>query len=216
MMYDKLYQYLLQHKELPVPGIGTFLLERKPAEGDFTNKQIKAPSYSIALQAASHIPGKEFFNWLAGALGITDREAIFRFNDFAFDMRKQISDGAVINWNGVGTLNKGLGGDVKFVSSVAGMIFEGPVTAEKVIRERAEHMIRVGEDEKTSVEMTEMLNNKVETKSYWWAYALAVGLLATVFIGWYLSENGMAVSSIANGQKLVPLETPAATYRIIQ
>ena len=216
MMYDKLYQYLLQHKELPVPGIGTFLLERKPAEGDFPNKQIKAPSYSIALQAASHIPGKGFFNWLAGALGITDREAIFRFNDFAFDMRKQISDGAVINWNGVGTLNKGLGGDVKFVSSVTGLIFERPVTAEKVIRERAEHIIRVGEDEKTSVEMTEMLNNKVETKSYWWAYALVVGLLATVFIGWYLSENGMAVSSIANGQKLVPLETPAATYRIIQ
>lgn len=216
-MYEKLYQYLLQHKELPVPGIGTFLVERKSAEGDFPNKQIKGPAYSIVLEAASHVPGKDFFNWLAGALGITDREAIFRFNDFAFDMRKQVSDGCVINWNGVGALNKGLAGDVKFTPSVAaGITIEKPVIAEKVIRERAEHMIRVGEDEKTSVEMTEMLSYKEESKSYWWAYALAVGLLATVFIGWFLSENGLAVSSIANGKKLVPLETSTAHYRVIQ
>ena len=216
MMYDKLYQYLLQHKELPLPGIGTFLLERKPAEGDFPNKQIKAPAYSIVLQTASYVPGKGFFNWLAGALGITDREAIFRFNDFAFGMRKQISDGNIINWNGVGTLNKGLGGDIKFVPSISEMIFERPVNAEKVIREKAEHMVRVGEDEKTSVEMTEMLSQKEEKKSYWWAYALAVALFATIFIGWYLSEHGVDVSSIANGQKLVPMETPTATYEVLQ
>lgn len=215
-MYDKLYQYLLQHKELPVPGIGTFLLERKPAEGDFPSKQIKAPSYSIALQAASQVPGKGFFNWLAGALGITDREAIFRFNDFAFDMRRQISDGSIINWNAVGILNRGLAGDVKFTPSISEMVFEKPVTAEKVIRERAEHMVRVGEDEKTSVEMTEMLSYKEEKKSYWWAYALAVALLATIFIGWYLSENGVDIFSIANGQKLAPMETPAATYQVTQ
>ena len=215
-MYDKLYLYLLQHKELPVPGIGTFLLERKPAEGDFPNKQIKAPSYSIALQAASHVPGKDFFNWLASSLGITDREAIFRFNDFAFDMRRQISDGNVINWNGIGTLNRGLADDVKFTPSISEMVFEKPVAAEKVIRERAEHMIRVGEDDKTSAEMKEMLSHKEEKKSYWWAYALAVGLLATIFIGWYLSEHGVDVSSIANGQKLVPVETPSGIYQIIQ
>lgn len=214
MMYDKLYLYLLQHKELPVPGIGTFLLERKSAEGDFPNKQIKPPSYSVILQSNSHVPGKNFFTWLAYTLGITDREAIFRFNDFAFDMRKQISEGSVINWNGVGTLNKGLTGDVKLTPSITEMIFEKPVAAEKVIRERAEHMIRVGEDQKTSVEMTEMLSHKGEEKSYWWAYALGLALVAILFIGWHLSENGLDVASTANGQKLVPVET-STTYQVL-
>ena len=214
MMYDKLYQYLLQHKELPVPGIGTFLLERVPAEIDFPSRKINPPSYAVSLQPASHVPGKNFFYWLAQSLGISDREAIFRFNDFAFDIKKQISDGTIINWNGVGTLNKGLGGDVKFTASTTAVALLAPVAADKVIREKAEHMVRVGEDEKTSAEMTEMLNQQEEKKSYWWAYAMAVGLLATIFIGWYFSENGLEISSMANRQKSFPLEA-GATYQTL-
>jgi|CXWL01.1.fsa_nt_gi hypothetical protein len=214
MMYSELYQYLIQHKELPVPGIGTFLLERKSAEVDFPNKKINPPSYAVALQPGSYVPGKLFFGWLAHALGISDREAIFRFNDFAFDMKKQISDGTVINWGGIGQLNKGLAGDVKFTPSAPELIFEKPINAEKVIREKSEHMVRVGEDEMTSAEMTEMLSHKEEKKSYWWAYALAVALLATMFIGWYFSEHGVDVSATANRQKPVPMEA-GATYHTL-
>jgi hypothetical protein len=66
-MYSELYQYLLQHKELPVPGIGTFLLERKSARVDFPNKLINPPSYTIALQPGSYVPGQGFFSWLAAS-----------------------------------------------------------------------------------------------------------------------------------------------------
>jgi len=214
MMYTKLYQYLLQHKQLPVPGIGTFLLERKSAEIDFFNKKIDPPSYAVALDPGSHLPGQHFFKWLANALGVSDREAIFRFNDFAFDMKKQIGEGHVINWNGIGTLNKGLGGDVKLTPSAIEMVFEKPVVAEKVIREKAEHMVRVGEDERTSVEMTEMLSQKEEKKSQWWIYALALALLSIMFLGWYFSEHGVDISSAANGQALIPQEAGAG-YQIL-
>lgn len=213
-MYDKLYQYLIQHKELPVPGIGTFLLERKSAVIDFPNKKINPPSYTISLEAASHLPAPFFFNWLALTLGISGREAIFRFNDFSFDMKKQISEGSVINWKGVGSLTKDISGGVRFTPSESVLVFEKPIAAEKVIRERAEHMIRVGEDEKTSGEMTEMLNQKEEKQSYWWAFPLAVVLLAGMFIGWYFFENGLDITSTANRQKTIP-QAAEATYQIL-
>ena len=213
MMYTTLYQYLLQHKELPVPGIGTFLLERKPAEVDFPNKKMNPPAYTIALKQASHLPEKGFFYWLAQTLHITDREAVFRFNDFAFELKKQLMDGDSITWHQVGTLSKGLSSDVKFfpANEVSG---EKPITAEKVIREKAEHMVRVGEDQKTSAEMMEMLNQPGQKKSYWWAYALALILLSLVFIGWYLSEHGVDISSAANGKLLTPGQSEA-TYRLL-
>ncbi len=214
MMYAELYQYLIQYKQLPVPGIGTFLLERKPAALDFASKKIYPPSYTLALNPGSYLPGQRFFSWLANALGISNREAIFRFNDFAFDLKKQISEGSVINWKGVGTLNKGLDGNVKLTAAVTELVVEEPVTAEKIIREKAEHMVRVGEDQKTSVEMTEMLSQKEEKRSSWWVYALAVALLAIMFIGWYFSEHGIDISSTANGQQLVPQEA-GATYQIL-
>ena len=214
MMYTQLYQYLLQHKQLPVPGIGTFLMERKSAAIDFFNKKINPPSYAVALDPGSHLPGQHFFKWLATALGISDREAIFRFNDFAFDLKKQIGEGFVINWNGIGTLNKGLGGDVKLTPVATELVFEKSVIAEKVIREKADHRVRVGEEEKTSVEMTEMLSQKEEKKLQWWIYALAVALLSLMFLGWYFSENGVDISAAANGQQLIPQEA-GVTYQIL-
>lgn len=206
MMYAELYQYFILHKRLSVPGVGTFFMERKPAENDFLNRQIKAPVHSVAFANSFDTVSKKFFAWLGNALHISDRDAVMRFNDFAFDMKKQISDGATISWNGLGVLSKGLAGEIKFIPQQL-LIDESPVTAEKVIREKAEHMVRVGEDQKTSVEMTEMLTKTETKRSLWWVLPLAIGLLAIVFICWHLSEHGVDVSSTANTTKLVPMET---------
>ena len=142
MMYAALYQYFIQHNRLAVPGVGTFLLERKPAVNDFVNKQIDPPAYSVALQPSVDPPSINFFKWLAGALHISDHEAIIRFNDFVFETKKQITDGDTIDWQGVGTIRKGLAGEMKF-SPATDSAIEKPVAAEKVIRDKAEHMVRV-------------------------------------------------------------------------
>jgi hypothetical protein len=213
MMYETLYQYLIHHKRLAVPGVGTFLLERNSAEGDFVNKQIKSPFYSVSLQNTTISPPVNFFKWLAGAFHISDHDAIIRFNDFVFDLKRQIAGGDTINWNGVGTLSKGLNSEIKFVPSIIPAI-EKPVAAEKVIREKAAHMVRVGEDQKTSAEMTDMLNQPEVKKNNWWIMALIVGLLALIFICWHVYQHGIDVFSAANNMKLVPMEA-AASYEVL-
>jgi hypothetical protein len=214
-MYTELYQYLLLNKQLAVPGIGTFLLERKPAESDFFNKKINPPFFSISLQFPAKTPSEKFYQWLSGSLGISQSTAIDVFNDFAMDIKSKINNGEIIDWNGVGTLSKGLAGEIKFKSSVDKLVDENSVIAEKVIREKAEHMVRVGEDQKTSAEMVEMLNHPVEKKSYWWAYALTLALLSIIFISLYLSKHGVNVAATANGKTIVP-EQVGATYKILQ
>lgn len=211
-MYPELYQYLLQHKKLALPGIGTFMVERKPAEIDFPNKLMLPPVYSLVMQPLALIPSGKFFNWLGAVLGISQMDAVVRFNDFVFEVKKQIEKGDAISWNGVGTITKGLAGDIKFQPHEF-TIAEQPVAAVKVLREKAEHTVRVGEDEKTSAEMEEMLAKPEASKSWWWVYALAIGLLAVIFIGWYFSEHGVDLSSTANSQRLAPAVPPSATYK---
>lgn len=207
-MYEELYRYFIQHKKLAVPGVGTFLLERKPAVSDFVNKQINPPFYAITLQAAVDPPSIHFFKWLAAALHISDHDAIIRFNDYVFDFKKQINDGSTIEWHAMGAISKDLAGEMKFAPAIRPAL-EKPVLAEKVIREKSEHMVRVGEDQKTSAEMTEMLNQPDAKRSKWWIAALIAGLLALSFIGWYFYEHGIDVSSTANSMKLVPMEATA-------
>lgn len=213
-MYAELYQYLILNKELPVPGIGTFLLERKPAQGDFPNRQIIPPVYSVTLQQNVSSPSKNFFGWLGNALEVTDRDAIIRFNNFVFDMKRQITGGDIIQWSGVGTLSKGLTGEIKFTGAAVASP-ETPVAAEKVIREKAEHMVRVGEDERSSAEMTAALAKTVIKRSYWWIPALMIFILAAGFTGWYFYANGIDVSSAGNTMKFAPTEADVP-YNIIQ
>ena len=210
MMYAELYQYLILHKQLPVPGIGTFLLERKPAQGDFLNKQILAPVYSVPLQQNTSNPSMSFFGWLGSAFGISDRDAVIRFNDFVFDMKRQITGGDTILWHGVGTLSKELTGGIKFADAGVTSL-ETPVTTEKVIREKSEHMVRVGEDERSSTEMTAVLTKTISKKSYWWIPALIIFILTVGFIGWYFYTNGFDVTSTGNTTKLMPSGTEVSS-----
>ena len=214
MMYAELYQYLIHHKQLSVPGIGSFLLNRKPAEVDFPNKRINPPSWSVTFHFPASPSSNSFFYWLGHVMGVSEREAVIRFNDFAFDMRKQIINGSNIYWRGVGTFTKGLAGDIRFSPEEGGLATQQPVPAEKVIRERSDHMVRVGEDERTSAEMVEMLSHADEKKSYWWAWALVAGLLAIVIAGWHFSENGIQVSATGNNAKISPKEA-TATYKTL-
>ena len=211
-MNETLYQYFIQHKQLNVPGIGTFLLERTAAATDFPNKQLQPAAYSIALHHTTATPSKNFFAWLSAALHISDREAVVKFNDFAFDLKKKISEGNKVEWNGIGLLSAGLAGETRFEPALRNTSFQTAVHAEKITRENASHTVRVGEDEKTSEEMTELLSHSEREKNNWWITAMIIALLSFLFIGWYLSEHGVNPAATGSGKK-VPSATVTETYK---
>ncbi len=212
-MYAELYRYLISHKNLPVPGIGIFLIKRYPANDDFPGKKIDPPSYSFILDPADKTPPTNFFKWLAHSLAISDHDAVLSFNDFAFNLKNQLSNGDVVNWNNVGTLSKELSGGIRFLPHEK-ITLEKPVLAEKVIRQKAEHMVRVGEDERTSGEMSELLSKEEEKKSIWWAAALVLAIISVIFLGWYFSENGIKISTTGNTQKTNIIEA-TSTYKLL-
>jgi hypothetical protein len=158
------------------------------------------------MQQKAGQPSAKFFKWLGNSLSVSDRDAVIRFNDFLFELRKQVNNGDSIEWSGIGCLNKGLGGEIRFLPS-GKIITEKPVTAEKVIRQKAEHTVRVGEDEKTSAEMHDMLSNTAPEKSYWWIAPLIIALLAAAFTGWHIAGNGFNADSFGNKTKLKTTET---------
>jgi len=214
-MYSDLYEYLILNKQLSVPGIGTFLVERKPAGTDITYRQIKPPLYSISLNQGSETPAKKFFYWLADKLNISYHEAIVRFNGFAYDLKNEVLSGNKVKWDQVGMFSKGISGEIRFESFLKEYNFDPPVSATRMIREKAVHNVRVGEEEKTSLEMTEWLNPDDQRKTYWWAYPLIAAILFVIVMGIYFSQQGFNQSSASNRQKLSPQKAPDA-YRLLK
>ena len=207
MMYQLLYQYFITYNQLILPGTGTLMLEKNSATGDFAARLVRPPVYTVVFQANSEKPPTSFFNWLSAGLNTSVQEAVIRFNDFAFQLRQQIAAGDIIQWKGIGVLQKGLGAEARFTPDLTENAFAEPVIAEKVLRDKADHMVRVGEDQKTSAEMTAMLNKPEMQKSGWWIIALVLGILSLGFIGWHFYNHGFEPAATANSCKLVPMES---------
>ena len=200
-MYSQLHRYFILHRKLNLPGIGNFILERKPAEADFVNKCIHPPVYSVSLQLEEDKAPHKFYTWIAAAFNISENEAVIKFNEFLYEMKNKINSGTAIEWSGFGVLKKGLGGGINFTGQAIESV-EKAVPAQKIIRENAEHSVLVGERERTSAEMSEFLNQPDAKRSLWWVLPVAAALLAFIFIAWYFSENGTGISSVSNNQKV--------------
>ncbi|HET6995596.1 MAG TPA: hypothetical protein VFI06_11475 [Chitinophagaceae bacterium] len=214
-MYQDLYEYLVLHRQLSIPGIGTIQLERKPAGTDITHRQISPPVYSISLDTGSETPTKRLFHWLGERFHIHYHEAIVRFNSFSYDFKQQVLAGNKVDWANVGTFSKGMSGDIRFEPAIKDHRFDPPVSAARMIREKAVHTVRVGEQEKTSVEMSEWLHPEEQRRSFWWAPVLIVAIILVTILSIYISQNGCNPSSAGNQKTVTPLK-PDSVYTLLK
>jgi hypothetical protein len=211
MMFESLYLFLIRQKQLCLPGIGTLSLQTSPAVAEFVDRSFLAPQFSFVFEE-KEFSTKKIFSWLAASFGITEREAVIKFNDFLFDLKREVETGNRVTWNGVGSFSRTAGGIV-FHPEKKNARFQHPVVAEKVIRENAEHTMLVGEREKTSTQMTQMLSGKApiaveEKRSHWWLWPLVLIIISFIFLGWYFSAHGVNVSSTGNSTHLKVDEAP--------
>lgn len=197
-MQNTLYEFLVLNKKLSLPGIGTFRLKQNSSQLDFTNKQFTAPSYYFTLETTTDTPSKKTFEWLSSALGITEWDAIKSLNDFSVSLKNKIADGGEISWENVGVIKRDVAGNLKLISNTISLKNEQPVIAVKVIREKAEHTVLVGEQEKSAIEMEEYFADHGSKRNYSWVIAVVITFLAVMFIGWYFSEKGFKPSSAGN------------------
>lgn len=197
-MQTALYEFLVLNKKISLPGIGTISLQRTSSNLDFTIRQIIPPKFLYSLDSRKDSPSKELFEWLSSSLKISEWEAIKAVNDFSQSFKNELAEKKQVSWNNIGVFKKDGAGNLKLVADTLVAQTEKPVVAEKVIRERAEHTILVGEKERSVVEMEEYFAEATQKRNYAWVIAIVLVVLSVMFIGWYFSEKGFRPSSAGN------------------
>lgn len=207
-MHGELHQYLVLHQRLDLPGIGTFCIEKKPSWFDFTAKAVYPPVFTIVLQAENKTPSKNFFHWLGDRLGVSERDAVIRFNDFLFGLKKDLAEGQALQWPGIGMLSRNRAGEIRFETGVKDYSPATAAPAAQVLRQNAEHTVLAGEQETEPAAIKEeAIEGPEQQDRGWWVAALATGILAAGFIAYYFSTHGFGHGAAANRQKIVPQST---------
>ena len=193
-MFQLLYKYLVLHKKASVPGLGVIYIETKPARLDFVNKLFVGPASHINFKADTFADDKRFYTFISHEQRVEVTEAAVRYSDFVNALRKKLAEESSVELPGIGVLSQRAEGDLFFKETVRIEEYFPPVTAERVIRDNAEHHILVGENTKTNTEMKEVLVDEVQEEShardYWWLFAIALGIIGIATIVYYYLHNG--------------------------
>ncbi|WP_276486115.1 hypothetical protein [Paraflavitalea pollutisoli] len=206
-MIEALTSYLLQHKSISIPGLGTVYIERIPAQTDFVNKQILPPSYHFRFDKYFDAPDKDFFTYLAQQKDMADYEAIKWYNEWAYDLRNRLRTEEAVEWKGVGALRKDASGEIVFEAAGAISSPQQPAHATRVIHSKTQHTMLVGDREVTRefmpVESMDATEEEVPVKDKtWWIYALILTFIALSAIFFHYYKNGFSINSTGNQQHI--------------
>lgn len=206
-MTEVLTSYLLQHKSISIPGLGSVYIERIPAQTDFVNKRIIPPSYHFRFDKYFDAPDKEFFTYLAQQKDIADYEAIKWYNEWAYQLRNRLRNNETEEWPGIGTLKKDLSGDIVFEAAGAIASLQEPAPANRVIQAHAQHTMLVGDREVTreitAADTSEYLYEETHReKDSWWIYALIIAAIALSAIFFHFYKNGFTPAATGNQERV--------------
>jgi hypothetical protein len=185
-MNQYLVKYFALNKKLILPGIGSFNTATQPAQLEFVEKTLHAPAHSITFKQDETADDSNFISFLIKETGLGQFEASNKFNYFIMQLKEKLQSGIALQLPGLGVLTNN-GDHYSFTGETLQQFFPG-ITAERVIRQNAQHSIRVGEDQKTSAEMHEILHKETE-QDRWWIGAIVLGVIGVAAILYhYLSK----------------------------
>ncbi|WP_153800694.1 hypothetical protein [Foetidibacter luteolus] len=188
-MYEALHNYLVLHKQLNLPGIGMLRLEQEPARLDFIEKTLHSPKPAIHFLTDTPAPARHFYQYLSRWFSFEETDTIRRFNEFVFDLKSDIAGKGKAILPGIGTIAKNQAGAYTFqTEDIAVEQYFPSIRAERVLRENAEHNIRVGEDEKTSTQMQELLSEKPQSQRWWIAAVILAAAGIAVIVYYHLTH----------------------------
>ena len=206
-MVDLVLRYLSFQKKVSLQGIGTFSVEHLPARLDFPNRLLYAPVFILHYSSSAAGADEKFEHWLQKELNADKEEVKALQQNLSAEFQRNLSEKGEMTLNGLGVFTKDEQKVLHF-SSLYETVKGNPVPAEKIIRKNTSHSILVGEQEKTSEEMTELLTGtKRKPLNLWWMIALALFLSAIIGILLFANYSPQW-SKQGNNKKLKLNEAP--------
>ncbi len=206
-----LNQYLFQHRNISIPGLGTLHMDRVPARTDFVNRQLLAPGYIFRFDKYFDAPDTAFFTYLSSKMLLPDFEAIRWYNEFAYELRARIRNREKAYWEGLGEFRADDNGEVFFEARPDLLPPLQPVPAHRIIRERTSHQLLVGDTERTNTEMPELLADTPVQRESWRIYALVIAAIALGLCLYHFAQYGMNWSATGNSKETPEISMPATS-----
>lgn len=187
---DSLLRYLQLHNRLPIPGLGTLRIERRPAQKDTASRQLHPPVFQYRFDPETDVPGQDFFPFLARQEKISEAAALEAFQEWSSRFCRCLNDERAVSLGTVGAFRKDALGETVFEGAETIPVFYSAVPAERIStpqRAMEGFSDEFGSEQAASLPL-EYPDEPVRDK--WLAYALLLMVLLMALLGYHYYQNG--------------------------
>ena len=174
-----LYRYFSLNGMVHIPGLGQLNLCRIPAINDFIGKKILPFSYVIRYDRWEEKMPDDQLHYIQKHAGLETDSLLSALKMLEEEMKTRLHAEGKIEWQGIGSFILNEQGDILFHQKNHATVTHTDVRYNHVLREKIDHPVIVGEQEKTLAEMEEYFEDKTDRNFFkgWKLGALILFLL---------------------------------------
>jgi nucleoid DNA-binding protein len=155
-----LYRYFSLNGMVHIPGLGQLNLCRIPAINDFIGKKILPFSYVIRYDRWEDKMPADQLKYIQKHAGLETDQLLSSLKMLEDEMKSKLHAEGKIEWQGLGSFIVNENGDILFHQKNHVTVTHTDVRYKHVLREKVDHPVIVGEQEKTLAEMEEYFDEK--------------------------------------------------------
>jgi hypothetical protein len=181
-----LTKYLLQYRRLSIPYVGTFELVPQSPQFNVVDKLMLPPAYQLNWSNNDFLPEHQL-SYLASSVQVDREKLREELEQFGRKFKTKVEKEA-FTWNGIGTIRKD-NSSLDIENEMLNIDGLEAVSANRVMRENAEHSMLVGDRQMTSHQVAHGLGRD-RKKSYIVLIGWILFILTLIAIIFLLYKNG--------------------------
>jgi len=210
-----LYRYFSLSGNVSIPGLGALSLKRIPAVNDFSSKQLLPPAQVLKYSTNVNPSLGEQSDYIARLSGMSKEHVDNELKILGEELKSRLMTERKLEWMDVGSFSVSDEGEIGFVPKAVTTEFFTSVRYVHVLRPDAEHTIKVGEEEKTNIDMEVFFEDQRANagKNKWKKAALVLVSIALLLLAIrFMFGSFDFLESRYNPLKFI---TPQPTYRVL-
>jgi hypothetical protein len=209
-----LYKYLILNGSMSIPDFGSFEVYTHHALNDFPSKKLIPPTQSIRFKKEINQNFVPLIQYIQSSLNTTEEHIYKLLGEFSDQLKKKVFDEEKVDWDGIGSIFTSPNGEINIQSKLSQVDFFVEKEYTQVLREKIEHPVLVGDEEKTNTEMIAFFDEQKKDNKFlsWKFMTLYILIISLVFLFIRLSIGNFGFLEARH--QPMKLNSPTSTYKV--
>lgn len=208
-----LYRYFSQTGEVAIPGIGYLFHAKSNTINDFVMKELRPGSTAVDFAPGDKLIDDKQYLYLSKHIGLPESQVKDELVLLGEELHQRLHQDKKLEWMGVGSFFVDEQGEIHFQPKVTHVSLYKSLHYQHVIRQDAVYEMRVGEEQRSTVEMENFFEEqRNSTRNNQWKKGALI-LLGIIVVALFVRYSSGSFSLIDGRLNKIQFKSVPSSYK---